>query len=78
MSYAYRKKKRNLANFVLTKIQEDSFYPPNSGSPDYIEYYWTIGTLAKTFPSHSWHEYRGAIELLLANEHVISRPDPDG
>ncbi len=78
MSYAYRKKKRKLANFVLTKIYEDSFYPPNSGPPDYFEDYWTISTLAKAFPSRSWEEYRGAVELLLSNRHVISRPDRDG
>ena len=78
MSYAYRKKKRKLANIVLTKIYEDSFYPPNSGPPDYYEHQWTVSTLTKAFPIHSWGEYRGAVELLLANKHVISRSDPNG
>lgn len=78
MSYAYRKKKRKLANFVLTKIYEDSFYPPNAGPPDYLVDHWTISTLANAFPAHSWEEYRGAVELLLANKHAISRPCSDG
>jgi len=74
MSYTYRRRKREIAHFILTKIYEDSLYPPNDGPPDYGEQIWSIGTLAKLFPRYTWEEYRGAVQLLEFHEHVSCAP----
>lgn len=83
MSYQYRRRKREVAHFILTQVYEDSFNPPNDGPPDYGEQVWTFSTLSKHFPQYTWEEYRGAVQLLEFNHHVsctLAEPDgfPDG
>jgi lipopolysaccharide export LptBFGC system permease protein LptF len=69
--YKYRKRKRELADFILSKINTNAFDDPE---PEYFETEpnsISISAFAKKFPDHTFDQYLSAVALLEFNKHIL-------